>query len=250
MSPNSYSQGECMSNDKSPSKVAAIVLGGGLKPVKIQEQTWYEPEEQAKARLDKAYALFEEGKVDYIITTGKYSIMASVDPSVAGPKTEAEAGARYLIAKAEEAQSGPTACSGPKMQDRILYEKQSVDTIGNAWFAKKDCLEPLGITSCIVVTSDYHIKRAEIIFKWVLGPRYTVECVEARSQLGDEERARRDRFETRLTDHLQEHLIRAIPAGDDVQIKAFMEGEHQRLLSRAGSAFSGEHHEMIPHYKR
>jgi len=229
-----------MPNPESPSKVAAIVLGGGLKTVKIRGQTWYEPEEQAKARLDQAYALFEEGKVDYIITTGKYSIMASVDPSVAGPKTEAEVGAEYLIAKAEEAQSGPTACSGSRMQDRICYENRSVDTIGNAWFAKKDCLEPLGITSCIVVTSDYHIKRAEIIFKWVLGPQYTVECAEARSQLGDEERARRDRFEKRLTDHLQEHLIRAIPAGDDERIKAFMEGEHQRLLSRAGPVIPRE----------
>jgi uncharacterized SAM-binding protein YcdF (DUF218 family) len=231
-----------MSSDKSPGKVAAIVLGGGLKRVKIQDQTWYEPEEQAKARLDKAYALFEEGKVDYIITTGKYSIMARVDPNVAGPKTEAQVGQKYLIAKAEEAQAGHAACPGPKIQDRIFYENQSVDTIGNAWYAKKDCLEPLGITSCIVVTSDYHIQRAETVFKWVLGPQYTVACAAARSLLGKAERARRDRFEQRLTEHVNAHLVRAIPAGDDERIKAFMEGEHQRLLSGMGSAFSRKHH--------
>jgi uncharacterized SAM-binding protein YcdF (DUF218 family) len=236
-----------MSSNESPGHVAAIVLGGGLKRLKIQDQTWYEPEEQAKARLDVAYALFEEGKVDCIITTGKHSIMASVDPGVVGPKTEAEVGVKYLSAKAKGTRAGPAARSRPKLQDRIFYENQSVDTIGNAWFVKKDCLEPLGITSCIVVTSDYHIKRAETIFKWILGPHYTVECAEARSQLSDEERARRDRFEASVTHHVQEHLVRVIPAGDDERIRAYMEGEHQRLLSGIDPAlFQGAPRERIP----
>jgi uncharacterized SAM-binding protein YcdF (DUF218 family) len=236
-----------MSSNESPGHVAAIVLGGGLKRVQIQDQTWYEPEEQAKARLDVAYALFEEGKVDSIITTGKCSIMARLDPDVVGPKTEAEVGVKYLTAKAKAARAGHAARSSPKLQDRIFYENQSVDTIGNAWYAKRDCLEPLGITSCIVVTSDYHIQRAETIFRWILGPQYTVECAEARSQLSDEERARRDRFEASVTDYVREHLVRAIPAGDDEQIRAYMEGEHQRLLSGMDPArFKGAPREMAP----
>lgn len=209
-------------------KKAAIVLGGGLKKVKVQDQMYYEPEEQAQERLDKAYALFEEGQVDCIITTGKYSIMASVDPEVVGPKTEAEVGKQYLIDKA--AASG----SAQKIQDCIFYEDQSLDTIGNAWFVKKICLEPLGITSCIVVTSDYHIERTRVTFDWVLGPKYTVEYAAAPSPLDEQERARRNHFEQVLTEHVKTHLIGSIAAGDDKAIANFMENEHLKMFSRGG----------------
>ncbi len=217
-----------MSNLESSKKTAAIVLGGGLKKIEIQDQVWYEPEEQAKARLDKAYALFEEGSVDYIISTGKYSIMTGVDPSVAGPKTEAEVGKKYLIAKA---QTSDAPGKNGSIEDYILCEDQSLDTIGNAWFAKKLCLEPLGITSCIIVTSDYHMARARVIFEWVLGPHYTVTCVEAPSQLSDEERERRNHFEKALTDYVTTHLVSSVAAGDDVALRRFMETEHQRMFS-------------------
>lgn len=213
-----------MSHNETHTKRAAVVLGGGLKKVQIEDQTRYEPEEQAKARLDKAYALFEEGQVDCIITTGKYSIAASADPDVTGPQTEAEVGKDYLLAKP----------GGQRLENRIFYEAQSLDTIGNAWFVKKECLEPLGITSCIVVTSDYHIKRTQVVFDWVLGPAYTIAYAEAPSQLSGEERARRDYFEEMLTQHVKTRMVSAIPAGDDEKLRAFMEGEHQTMLSRIG----------------
>ena len=219
-----------MANGESSEKTAAIVLGGGLKTVEIQGQIWYEPEEQAKARLDRAYALFVEGEADYIISTGKFSIMASVDPSVVGPHTEAEVGKNYLIAKAS-VQADGVSCTKPEIEDRICCEDQSIDTISNAWFAKKLCLEPQGITSCIIVTSDYHIERARVIFEWVLGPQYTVACAEAPSQLSTEERERRNRFEKMLTDYVKTHLVSSLAAGDDEALQRFMETEHPRMFS-------------------
>ncbi|MBN1875410.1 MAG: YdcF family protein [Anaerolineae bacterium] len=219
-----------MSNGENSKKTAAIVLGGGLKKVKIQDQIWYEPEEQVKERLDKAYTLFEEGKVDYLITTGKYSIMASIDPNVMGPRTEAEVGKKYLIAKFN-ARAGNVSGAKRRIEDCIFYEDQSMDTIGNAWFVKKICLEPLGITSCIVVTSDYHIERTRVIFEWVLGPQYAVACAEAPSHLSDEERERRDHFEKSLTDYVRTHLAGSIAAGDDEALQKFMENEHQKMFS-------------------
>lgn len=227
-----------MSNDGSFGKTAAIVLGGGLKKVWVQGQTWYEPEAQAKERLDRAYTLFEEGQVDYIVSTGKYSIMASVDPSTSGPKTEAEVGKKYLIAKSSM-QAGNTPGAKRKIEDWIVCEDQSVDTIGNAWFAKKMCLEPLGITLCTIVTSDYHIERARIIFEWVLGPQYTITCAEAPSHLNAAEREKRDQFERKLIHHMNAHLISSITAGDDEAIKRFMENEHQRMLSGPKPPFPG-----------
>lgn len=214
---------------ESSKKIAAIVLGGGLKKIEVRGQMRYEPEAQAKARLDKAYALFTEGKVDYIISTGKHSVAATVDPDVSGPSTEAEVGKRYLIARAKA--QGADVAGMRRIEDAILCEDQSIDTISNAWYAKKLCLEPHGITSCILVTSDYHMERARVIFEWVLGPQYTITCVEAPSPLSGEERVRRDQFENMLTDYVKTHLISSIAAGDDEALQRFMETEHLRMFS-------------------
>ncbi len=218
-----------MSNIANSMKIAAVVLGGGLKKIEVLGQMRYEPEAQAKTRLDKAYTLFEEGEADYIVSTGKYSVAATVDPDVTGPRTEAEVGKQYLIARAQQ---GGKASDARRIKDAILCEDQSIDTISNAWYAKKLCLEPQGITSCILITSDYHMERARIIFEWVLGPQYTIVCVEAPSLLSDEERERRDQFEKMLTDHVKTHLISSIAAGDDEALQRFMETEHQRMFSR------------------
>ncbi len=219
---------ECrLSNHTSSTKIAAIVLGGGLKKIEEQGRAWYEPEEQAKARLDMAYTLFVAGKVDYIILTGKHSIATTVDPDVIGPCTEAEVGKQYLLTRAR--QDNPLDVS--RLADCMLYEAQSVDTISNAWFAKKLCLEPMGITSCVLVTSDYHIERARIIFEWILGPQYTLTCVAAPSPLNEEERAFRRHFEKTLTDYVKAQVIGRIAAGDDEAIRQFMETEHRRMFA-------------------
>lgn len=218
-----------MPNHTDSEKTAAIVLGGGLKKIEVRGQFWYEPEEQAKARLDRAYTLFVEGKVDIIISTGKYSVIATVDPDVIGPRTEAEVGKEYLIARAKA--EGEDVSDARGIEDCICCEDQSIDTISNAWYAKKLCLEPQGVTSCIVVTSDYHIERSRVIFEWVLGPQYTVACVEAPSLLSGEERERRDHFEKMLTDYVKTHLISSIAAGDDEALQRYMETEHLRMFS-------------------
>ncbi|MEJ5312302.1 MAG: YdcF family protein [Anaerolineae bacterium] len=218
-----------MPNTAHSTKIAAIVLGGGLNKIEVHGQMRYEPEAQAKSRLDKAYALFTEGKVDYIISTGKYSVAATVDPDVTGPRTEAEVGKQYLIARAKV--QGADASGARRIEEAILCEDQSIDTISNAWYAKKLCLEPHGITSCILVTSDYHMERARVIFEWVLGPRYTITCVEAPSPLSGAERERRNQFENMLTDYVKTHLISVIAPGDDEALQRFMETEHLRMFS-------------------
>jgi hypothetical protein len=53
-------RGEHRADEDRPKKTAAIVLGGGLKRIEVRGQFRYEPEEQAKARLDKALQRFME----------------------------------------------------------------------------------------------------------------------------------------------------------------------------------------------
>jgi uncharacterized SAM-binding protein YcdF (DUF218 family) len=238
-----------MSSDKdlTGKKTAAIVLGGGLDEVKVRKnatgrvssrlpgkmwellpgQTEYEPKEQVKGRLDKAYELLDAGQVDYIVTTGRYSKRVGINLQVTGPKTEAEVGKKYLL---ERFGVG---------EERILYENQSFDTIGNAWFAKKVCLEPFDITACTIITSDYHVERSEIVFKWVLGPRYEVECVAVESQLSARERKQRGQLEQIAIGFVKTHLLASIPPGDDEAIGRFMEHEHLRycLSERSEAMF-------------
>jgi hypothetical protein len=50
---------------------------------------------------------------------------------------------------------------------RILTEYSSYDTIGNAYFARALFCEPLALSQCLVVTSDFHLARCQAIFEWI-----------------------------------------------------------------------------------
>jgi uncharacterized SAM-binding protein YcdF (DUF218 family) len=196
------------------SNSAAIVLGGGLDAVESEGQLVFLPKLQVRNRLDKAYELFAKGAVDYIATTGRFTKRAFFDPRVAGYKTEAEVGRKYL-----EDSFG--------MDSRfIIYENQSIDTIGNAWFVKKICIDPYGITKCWVITSDYHLQRSKVIFDWVFGPRYSLEYIGTESDLGEQERIERKKLEDIFTSYVKTYLVGSIAPGDDAEIGRFLANEH------------------------
>ncbi len=202
-------------------KKAAIVLGGGIKIVKdMNDQRVYEPEEQVKDRLDKALDLFIANKFDYIVTTGNYSKRVGIDKTVHGPKNEAEVGKKYLLQNFISS----THFTIKQFEERILFESRSFDTIGNAWFAKQDCLLPRGIKECVVITSDYHLERSKLCFDWVLGPGYKIDYIGIESELKDNQE--RKKVEDVFSRFMREALINAIPAGDDPQIEKFMKTEH------------------------
>ena len=59
----------------------------------------------------------------------------------------------------------------------ILKEEKSADTIGNVFFLKKKILKPKNWRNLIVVTSDFHIERAIIIFENIMGQKYSLKFV-------------------------------------------------------------------------
>jgi hypothetical protein len=89
-------------------------------------------------------------------------------------------------------------------------------------------LKPLGISECVVITSDFHMNRSRFIFNWVLGSDYTIHYVSVASQLTKKQREQRGRLERTFIAFIQDHLVEAIPAGDDEQIEEFMECGHLR----------------------
>ena len=51
--------------------------------------------------------------------------------------------------------------------DTLLLDQWSLDTIGNAWFALTNFVEPMQLSSILVVTSAFHMPRSEAIFKHI-----------------------------------------------------------------------------------
>jgi len=72
------------------------------------------------------------------------------------PWTESRAGARYLVERGAD----PT---------RILMEESSFDTIGDAYFSRMTHAIPRGFERLLVVNSQFHMERTELVFRWVYG---------------------------------------------------------------------------------
>jgi uncharacterized SAM-binding protein YcdF (DUF218 family) len=53
--------------------------------------------------------------------------------------------------------------------NRILIETSSWDTIGNAYFARVIHTDPAGFRTLLIVNSDFHMARTEVIFRWIFG---------------------------------------------------------------------------------
>lgn len=115
--------------------------------------------EESKLRVEKAVELFRQGVSNFIIMNG-------------GPDRTKEF-------------TDPLVCDvmkdhalGLGVSDKnILTQNFSYETVGEAYFVKELILAPKDWKNNIIVTSDYHIPRSEIIYRRILGPKYTTEFV-------------------------------------------------------------------------
>ena len=119
---------------------------------------------------------------------------------------------------------------------RIWAETASLDTIGNAYFARVIHTDPAGLRRLLVVNSEFHMPRTRMIFDWVFGltpavPPYTVDY-HAVPNLGLTKvgiEARRAKEEVRL-----ESLHRLIPRiGRLAAMHRFLFTEHQAYATGA-----------------
>ncbi len=54
-------------------------------------------------------------------------------------------------------------------QSRILTERWSHDTIGNAYFTRLIHVDQLNLKKLLIITSEFHMPRSKAIFKWIFG---------------------------------------------------------------------------------
>jgi uncharacterized SAM-binding protein YcdF (DUF218 family) len=116
-------------------------------------------------RLEAAQALAGEAP---IILLSAHAIHRAPPLDAAGyPVLESVAAAGALL-----------ACGVPAA--RIWTETASLDTIGNAYFARVVHTDPAGLRRLLVVNSAFHMPRTRMIFDWVFGlppadPPYTLD---------------------------------------------------------------------------
>ena len=150
-----------------------IVLGGGINADGSLPAV-------VKKRVGKAVELYKKGMAPRLIMSGKWSI----NSKISYPCTEAEAMEEYAVLCGVE-------------RDDILVEKESQDTLGNAYWSKINFLKPAKWQDIVVVTSDFHIKRAKYLFGKVLGPDYRLSFVGVKTNFSEkmQSRAKQDEAE-------------------------------------------------------
>ncbi|MEK6959740.1 MAG: YdcF family protein [Nanoarchaeota archaeon] len=159
-------------------------------------------------RVEKGVDLFKKGLAKKIIMSGSCGFMVSYTPT----KTEAKAMKEYAVSLGVP-------------EKNILTEEDSKDTIGNAYFTRKNLLEPNNWKNIIVVTSEYHIPRARYIFQKILRKDNRVEMIAADSHLTAEE-ARQKSVEEEKIMALTKQWLDWIEDGDVEEITRFMTETH------------------------
>lgn len=141
----------------------------------------------ARTRMDKAIELYTDKAAPRIIVTGK---------------KESAVMKRYAVKK------------GIRQKD-ILVECNSLDTIGNAFFARKEFLLPNSWHRLIVVTSAFHLPRARLVFRKILGRAYRLLFVPSKQVLSDKVLKDKLQVEKGLT--LLTGLLSALVADGDME---------------------------------
>ncbi|MGH9550563.1 MAG: YdcF family protein [Terriglobales bacterium] len=148
--------------------VVAVVLGGGI----LKDGVTPSQESYSRAKSAKALARAHPGMT--IIVSGDGS-----PADTSRTTTEAHAMRRVLL------RDGVS----PRC---IWIEDDSIDTIGNAVLVAARYLFDAAPRTLYVVTSPFHLERAVITFKYVLGPQWNIVGHPTNPAANDLERAAKE----------------------------------------------------------
>lgn len=170
-----------------------IVLGGGV----TDEGTL--PHDVQK-RILKATALFQKKMITKIIVTG------GATNSPCRKITEAQLMARLLFQHGVQ-------------KNKIFLEKKAKDTIGNAVFSKDIVIKKKLGKTIVVITSNYHMRRALSIFCHVFGDSFTITGKASYAHLFHRFRMMLREWEEKEIEAL---LLDTVPKGDHKKVLKFM----------------------------
>lgn len=140
-----------------------LTLGNGLT------DEWRLPD-IVSSRLKKIADLYFQKTANKIIVCGRWSINWDIE-GMKPPTTEAEEMKKVLLSL------------GVSDKD-ILKEEWSKDTIGNAYFSKIKIIRHYNFKAILIVCSDFHLKRAQFLFKKILGHEYQMDFLTTPTESG------------------------------------------------------------------
>ena len=123
-----------------------------------------EIDDETLARIELGVELFRSKEFDFIVTSG-WDYQDDSDLKI-GEVVADNLRKRYSIDKS-----------------KILVDVCSRDTVGDAFFLRKNVVRPYDIRSITLVTSSYHVRRAGEIFKKFFSPSVSVITVGAKFAL-------------------------------------------------------------------
>ena len=123
-----------------------------------------ELDKETLARIELAIELYKKKEFDFIITSGR-DYKGNSDIKIGEAVAEIIKD-QYSIAK-----------------NKVLVDVLSRDTVGDAFFLRRNLITPHGINSITVVTTNYHVQRTDMIFKKFFLPNISVTTVGAKIAL-------------------------------------------------------------------
>lgn len=187
-----------MRNNNTRKIDAIVVLGGGITADGILSPA-------TRERLDY---LLKKGKTLLqapIILSGRWSGFAKAKPHT----TEAQEMKRHLTRHGIGAR-------------QIILESESLDTISNAVFVRRIVDRRRYWKKILLITSNWHMKRAVWIFRRIFGKNYQIIPLSAMS--GKEVKEQRKGYENYLL-VVAQRFLRDIPAGSKELIE-LLRAEH------------------------
>jgi uncharacterized SAM-binding protein YcdF (DUF218 family) len=182
-------------------KHVIIILGGGVNHSGSLPKT-------AEQRIEKGFELFKQGVAEFIITSGLWGI---------------EEISTHLEAESESMREKLIRFGVPA--EKVFSEEKSRDTIENAFFTKRLYLEPNNWNNIVVVTSDFHVCRAEYVFKKILGKNYMMTFETANTELDPDKLMQINNKENKLLAYDKKCLSK-IKSGDEKEIKRLLFFHH------------------------
>lgn len=120
------------------------------------------PNQDSRARAELAAIIAKEQSIECIITSG-WAYRNDCKMTLADCMKE------YLV------HCGLAA-------SKIITENNSRDTVGDAYFTRINIAKPMSFSNLCVVTSDYHLDRAKLIFDFVYAENYQIDLIAAKGQ--------------------------------------------------------------------
>jgi len=116
---------------------------------------------ESSARAAKAVEAFMESRAKFLVTCG-WAYREDSDLTIA------DALCRHIV-----------NCFPTVPQGSILIERNSRDTVGDAYFTKIRLANPRRWKNVLIVTSGYHVPRTRDIFEFIYGPQMKVDVLGA-----------------------------------------------------------------------